>query len=194
MDILQSMTQPTLRTLLQDMIPLGEPLDPDANSEPTDYIFPRLHSSLTSSLPITNLEEQIQTLRTTYLEPVNDLLTSATPNIFSIVIFLVILFISLRVLGYVFRMITFWVMLVLRLAFWAVFLGSAWYIYTVGWERAGRDLGWVWGVVEGFTEDFQTGSRSKAGRGDGTGWYPGGEYGGRTGAYGGDAWGRHRGF
>jgi hypothetical protein len=79
-------------------------------------------------------------------------------------------------------MITFWVMLTIRLAFWVTFLGSAWYIYTVGWERAGREVGWVWGVAEGFVRDFQAGGvGSAAGQG----------YGGK-GGYGGsgNVWGR----
>lgn len=33
----------------------------------------------------------------------------------------------------------------------------AWYVYYAGWEKAGRDVGWVWGVVMGFAEDFQRG-------------------------------------
>lgn len=84
-------------------------------------------------------------------------------------------------------------MLVVRLVFWAVVLGSAWYIYTYGWEKAGRDLGWVWGVVEGFVEDFQAGSARGTGASDGTGWHPGRGYGGKTGLYG-DEWVRGRGL
>ncbi|KAK2754252.1 hypothetical protein FQN54_007131 [Arachnomyces sp. PD_36] len=164
--------------------------------ETFDYILPHIHPSLASSSSAAHLQEQIQTLRTTYfdpyvLDPVNDLLTSATPNLLSLFFLLIILFISLRVLGYVFRMITFWVMLVVRLVFWAVCIASAFYVYTVGWERAARELGWVWGVGQGFLEDFQASSAGGAGGGDGAGWSSGKVYGGRSGgAYGGDAWGR----
>lgn len=78
------------------------------------------------------------------------------PDLVSILLLAIILLISLKILDYARRVIVFWVMLALRLVFLGTALGLAWYVYRVGVENAGRDLGWVWGVVEGFVGDFQS--------------------------------------
>jgi hypothetical protein len=100
------------------------------------------------------------------------------PDLVQILILAVILFISLKVLDYARRLIMFWVVLAFRLVFWGSLLGLGLYVYRVGVENAGRDLGWVCGVVMGFVEDFQ--ARAAAGnRGNGSGW--GGAGGGKKG-------------
>lgn len=77
------------------------------------------------------------------------------PDLISILLLAIILLVSLKILDYARRVIMFWVVLAMRLVFWGSLLGLAWYVYRVGVENAGRDLGWVWGFVEGFVEDFQ---------------------------------------
>lgn len=89
------------------------------------------------------------------------------PDLVQILILAIILFISLKVLDYARRVIMFWVMLAFRLVFWGSLLGLGLYVYRVGVENAGRDLGWVWGVVQGFVEDFQARAANNAG---GSGW------------------------
>uniref|UniRef100_A0A093VMC8 Pentatricopeptide repeat-containing protein, mitochondrial n=1 Tax=Talaromyces marneffei PM1 TaxID=1077442 RepID=A0A093VMC8_TALMA len=112
-----------------------------------------------------------------YLEPyllaplANILDTSSsafsTSNILSILTLLLTLYISLRILDYARRVIMFWVMLVVRLAFWATVVWLGIWIYNVGIEKAVQDAGWFWGVVQGFLEDFvvKANSESAAGRG-----------------------------
>lgn len=78
------------------------------------------------------------------------------PDLLSILLLAVILLVSLKILDYARRVIVFWVVLVFRLVFWGSILGLALYIWRVGVENAGRDLGWVFGVVEGFVGDFQS--------------------------------------
>lgn len=68
-----------------------------------------------------------------------------------------ILLLSLKILDYARRIVLFWVSLAIRVAFWGALAVIAWYVYYAGWEKAGRDVGWVWGVVMGFAEDFQRG-------------------------------------
>jgi len=84
------------------------------------------------------------------------------PDLVQILILAVILFISLKVLDYARRVIVFWVMLVFRLVFWGSLLGLGLYVYRVGVENAGRDVGWVWGVVMGFVENFQARAMNNA--------------------------------
>jgi hypothetical protein len=92
------------------------------------------------------------------------------PDLVQILILAVILFISLKVLDYARRLIMFWVVLAFRLVFWGSLLGLGLYVYRVGVENAGRDLGWVWGVVMGFVEDFQARAAASGNRGNGSGW------------------------
>lgn len=114
--------------------------------------------------------EYLFDIRSTYLEPyiinpVSSLLASSTPDLVSILLLALILLISLKVLDYARRVIVFWVMLVLRLAFWGAVIGLAYYVYKVGWEDAVEGLGWAWGVAEGFVEDFVQNSSSAANTG-----------------------------
>lgn len=77
------------------------------------------------------------------------------PDLLSILLLAIILLISLKILDYARRVVMFWVTLVFRVFFWGTVFGLVWYVWRVGVENAGRDLGWVWGVVEGFVGDFQ---------------------------------------
>ncbi|KAJ5091826.1 Nuclear pore assembly and biogenesis protein APQ12 [Penicillium alfredii] len=126
----------------------------------------------------TSTQAQVTThlanLRTAYvqpclIEPLSSFLastaswsTAAMPDLVTVVLLGVLLLISLRILDYARRLIMFWVVLALRLVFWGTLLGFAWYVYRVGVENAGRDLGWLWGIVLGFVEDFQARSAAAA--------------------------------
>ncbi|KAJ5587644.1 Nuclear pore assembly and biogenesis protein APQ12 [Penicillium hispanicum] len=155
-----------------------------------------------------HLTEHLAHLRSTYvqpyiIEPLSSLLAStstvAMPDLFSIVLLALVLLISLKVLDYTRRMIMFWVTLAFRLVFWSSILGIGWYVYRVGVENAGRDAGWLWGVVEGFVQDFQARSAAAASayanpnaysNAAGAGWDAGAGAGaGRKGKSGGNAWG-----
>lgn len=91
------------------------------------------------------------------IEPLSAFLTNSTamPDLFSIVLLVIVFYISLRVLDYARRVIMFWVMLAFRLVFWGSVLGFTWYVYRVGIDTAGRDVGWLFGVISGFIQDFQ---------------------------------------
>ncbi|OJD11948.1 hypothetical protein AJ78_07381 [Emergomyces pasteurianus Ep9510] len=94
-----------------------------------------------------------QYLQPYLLTPLQTLLNSP-PDITTLLILCLILFISLKVLDYARRVITFWLMLVFRLAFWGSVIGGAYYVYVVGWERAGREAGWLLGLLQGFVEEL----------------------------------------
>ena len=131
-----------------------------------------------------HLTSQLSHLRATYvqpylIQPLSAFLTSsAMPDLLSIFLLVIILFISLKVLDYARRVIMFWVSLAFRLVFWGSVIGIAWYVYRVGVENASRDFGWLWGVLEGFFQDFQARGvaaanvNSNAG-GSRAGWGPG---------------------
>ncbi|KKZ64202.1 hypothetical protein EMCG_01487 [[Emmonsia] crescens] len=106
-----------------------------------------------------------QYLQPYLLTPLQTVLNSP-PDLTSFLVLCVILFISLKVLNYARRVITFWVMLVFRLAFWGSVIGGAYYVYVVGWERAGREARWLLGLLQGFVEELW------ANRADGQGQAP----------------------
>ncbi|KAJ6006196.1 Nuclear pore assembly and biogenesis protein [Penicillium sp. IBT 35674x] len=134
---------------------------------------------------------QLANLRSAYVqpyivEPLSTFLTSTStavmPDLLSVFLLVVIFFISLKILDYARRLVMFWVMLAFRLVFWGSLIGLGFYVYQVGVESAGRDLGWLFGVAMGFVEDFQ-----KSGSTSG-GWVPGsgpGSESGKRGARGG---------
>ncbi|KAL2003940.1 hypothetical protein VTN02DRAFT_1459 [Thermoascus thermophilus] len=106
------------------------------------------------------MSSHLSHLRTAYLDPyivrpLSALLASSTPDLVSVLLLALILFVSLKVLDYARRVVVFWITLALRLLFWGVVLSVAWYVYRVGCEKAIADAGWLWGVAEGFVESFQ---------------------------------------
>ncbi|OKL59755.1 hypothetical protein UA08_04497 [Talaromyces atroroseus] len=146
-------------------------------------LFQKSASTLLSSSHQT--PDQIATaIQTEYLEPyilqplstLLDLFTSSS-NLVSAIILLLTLYISLRILDYARRVVMFWVTLVMRMIFWTAVLSIAVYVYNVGPEKAIADAGWIWGVAQGFVEDFVVaantadgdwGTRSTRGSGGGS--------------------------
>lgn len=118
------------------------------------------------------------TIRTTYLEPylitpLSRLLASSTPDLVSVLLLLLVLVVSLKVLDYMRRVVMFWVMLAVRVVFYGSVVALGCYVYSVGVEKAGRDLGWLLGVLWGFGEEILAGvenGRSPSG-GAGAGGY-----------------------
>ncbi|KAJ5382920.1 Nuclear pore assembly and biogenesis protein APQ12 [Penicillium concentricum] len=99
------------------------------------------------------------------IEPLSTFLSSyssSMPDLLSIFLVAVILFVSLKIIDYAYRVVMFWVTLAFRVVFWGSIIGIGWYVYSVGIENAGRDLGWIWGVVYGFVGDFQEKSKIAA--------------------------------
>jgi len=135
-----------------------------------EYILPTLYN-LNSHIPpslstqiistAASLNTSLQSLRTAFFEPyiISPLyaLLNSPPDLSSILVLLVVLVISIQILDYMRRLITFWVRLIFRIVFWMVMLGGAWYVYSVGWERAAREAGWLFGLVGGFIEQLLTG-------------------------------------
>ncbi|KAJ6036346.1 Nuclear pore assembly and biogenesis protein [Penicillium herquei] len=134
------------------------------------------------------ITNHLSNIRTAYVDPyviapLSTLLTTNTPampDLITVLMLVIILFISLKILDYARRLVMFWVTLAFQVVFWGSVLGLGWYVYTVGVQNAGRDLGWIWGVIMGFVQDFQAraaasgaGSGGKAGAGTGS-WKKGG--------------------
>ncbi|KAJ5995169.1 hypothetical protein N7481_002146 [Penicillium waksmanii] len=131
----------------------------------------------------TALTTHLATLRSTIIDPyiispLSSILmsTTGTTDLFTIFILLAIFYVSLRLLDYARRVIMWWVVFALRLVFWGSIALSVLYVYQVGFEKAGKDLGWVYGVVEGFVEDFQARAAQAAENGKGGGRAAGGGY------------------
>ncbi|KAF7525939.1 hypothetical protein PCG10_004447 [Penicillium crustosum] len=99
------------------------------------------------------------------IEPLSSFLasySSSIPDLLSVFILLIILFVSVKILGYAYRVVMFWVTLAFRLAFWGTIIGIGYYVYSVGVENASRDFGWLSGVIYGFVNDFQEKSKIAA--------------------------------
>ncbi|KAJ5687864.1 hypothetical protein N7536_010483 [Penicillium majusculum] len=99
------------------------------------------------------------------IEPLSSFLapySSSIPDLLSVLILIIILFVSVKILGYAYRVVMFWITLAFRLVFWGTIIGIGCYVYSVGVENAGRDFGWLWGVIYGFVGDFQEKSKIAA--------------------------------
>jgi hypothetical protein len=100
-----------------------------------------------------------------FIEPLSSFMasySSSMPDLLSICLLAIIILVSLKILDYACRVVMFWVFLVCRIIFWGSILGLGWYIYSVGIENAGRDFGWLWGVLYGFVDDFQEKGKAAA--------------------------------
>ncbi|EFW21175.1 hypothetical protein D8B26_007390 [Coccidioides posadasii str. Silveira] len=147
-----------------------------------EYVIPTFHTIRENIPPSVYLQiasyaaianEYFQYLRFVYAEPyiinpVNTLINSP-PDLYSILILFFILVISLKVLDYARRVITFWIVLFLRLLFWSAILGGGYYVYKVGWGKASQDAAWILGLIEGFIQQLlsesDTSTRSRNGPG-----------------------------
>jgi len=94
------------------------------------------------------------------LEPLSALLTSSTPDLVTVLLLLLLLYISLRILDYARRVIMFWVFLILRLAFWGLVIGGGIYVYNVGPDKVFRDFGWFWEALQGVIENLSSSAMS----------------------------------
>ncbi|PLB43923.1 hypothetical protein P170DRAFT_514222 [Aspergillus steynii IBT 23096] len=113
----------------------------------------------------TYLDPCIDHLRASYLDPfiiqpLANLLTNM-PDLLSVFVLLLALFISLKVLDYGRRLVMFWVTLALRLVYWGFIIGAGVYVYNAGLEKAAQDLGWFYGLVKGGVESFQNGAQGQ---------------------------------
>ena len=145
----------------------------------TEYLHPLLtNNPLLANLTTTPeiLTTHLTTVRTTYLDPyfltpLSSLLTSSTPDLVSVFLLLLILFLSLKILDYTRRMVLFWVWLVFRVVFWGVILAVGYWVYSVGVERAGVEVGRALGLAKGVWEEFERGVDGGAPGGQGFGQY-----------------------
>ncbi|KAI1977353.1 hypothetical protein LOZ53_000846 [Ophidiomyces ophidiicola] len=128
-----------------------------------DYIIPAFHTIRQNIPPSLYLQmasyaalanTHFQEIRVTYAEPylINPLntLINSPPDLYSILILFFVLVISLKILDYARRVITFWIVLFFRLLFWSAILGGGYYVYQVGWVKASQDAAWILGLFEGF--------------------------------------------
>ena len=110
-----------------------------------------------------SFQSQLQEIHDQYLapyllDPLNNILSSRIhpKDVVSLVVVLAIFIVSLKVLDYARRIIMWWVSMAVSLIFWIALMGGGWYVYNVGIEKAMQDVGYVWGLAEGFLVDRGT--------------------------------------
>lgn len=103
------------------------------------------------------IQSQLRELHDNYLfpyifNPLDRMLSNGLnkADVVSLIIMVAIFWVSLRVLDYARKVVMWWVSLAFRLAFWVLAIGGGWYVYNVGIEKAIQDLGWIWGLLEGY--------------------------------------------
>ncbi|CAG8084151.1 unnamed protein product [Penicillium salamii] len=99
------------------------------------------------------------------IEPLSEFMASysaSAPDLLTIFLLAIILFLSLKLLGYAYRIVMFWVTLVFRLVFWGSIIALGYHVYNAGPEKAYQDFGWLWGLLYGFVVDFQEKGKTAA--------------------------------
>ena len=97
----------------------------------------------------------------------------------SLLLLILIFLLSLRVLNYIRRVVMWWVTLIFRLALVLVLVQAGVYVARNGVGRTLEQLGWLWGLLEGFFEgdannSAQASARRRAyGRSGGSKWTDG---------------------
>ncbi|KAI5369627.1 Putative nuclear pore assembly and biogenesis protein, APQ12 [Septoria linicola] len=93
------------------------------------------------------------TLVSSYLRPIfNNLVRSITtkPDLATVALLLVILFISLKILGMIVGTVLYWFRLARSVAFYGSMIMLALWMYTRGPGGCAEDAGYWWGVWKGF--------------------------------------------
>jgi hypothetical protein len=146
-----------------------------------EYLYPHRHRHVHTTV-LDNLSSNLHSLQTRlqqYFSPIRDLLTSPNgmDNIVAVIACIIIFFVSFKILGYLSRIILYWLSWVFTIVLWGGVMLMAWYTYTVGVERALQGAGRVWGFVVWFAEAFlegMGGEQNQAGQRYGTGHRKGG--------------------
>lgn len=86
-----------------------------------------------------------------YLLPLLDQITKK-PDLASIVLLLIILFLSLRILNMLWRAVMFWVRLAYRVVFWGGLVMAGLWIYSRGVDGAVEDVGYWTGI---WTKEYE---------------------------------------
>ncbi|RAH66126.1 Apq12 family protein [Aspergillus aculeatinus CBS 121060] len=124
----------------------------------TQHLTTTSFSALTAHLNTSYLTPALAHVRAAYIDPylvrpaASYLAASsgAMPDLISVTLLLVILFLSLKLLDYARRVVMFWVSLAWWLLWWGTVLGVGVWLYTSGVERAARDVGWLVGLARGL--------------------------------------------
>ena len=82
-------------------------------------------------------------------------LSTDSPDIISLVFLVIALTVSIKVLDYMRRAIIYWISVAVRLSIYAALLGIGVYMWQRGLDQSLEDFGWLWGLLEGFTEEGQ---------------------------------------
>lgn len=116
------------------------------NSFQRDYLTPYILSPLQALFTATSSSPP----------PRSSINTSGMSDLVSLLALIIIAFISFKILGYVRRVVMWWIMLALKLSLLLVLVQVGWYVSQYGLEKTLNDAGWLWGLLEGFLAETNT--------------------------------------
>ncbi|MCJ1475910.1 hypothetical protein MMC13_004574 [Lambiella insularis] len=88
-------------------------------------------------------------------------LLSDTPDLATLAVLAIVLFLSLKVLDILRRQIMYWMSLALRLLLWASVGLIGFYVYQRGGEQSLEDLGWILGFFAGLEDEGERIGKTK---------------------------------
>ena len=92
------------------------------------------------------------------------MLSPDVPDIATLVLLAVVLFISLKLLDIVRNMIFSWIRMILKLGVWALVAAVGLYVWLNGIEQSMESLGWVIGYMAGLENEGERIGNIKASR------------------------------
>jgi len=106
-----------------------------------DYVTTFLSLARTQSSTLSTLYSYARLLQSNVQTYIIPLINRATqqPDIASVVLLLILLFISLKVLNILFNTVMFWIRLAIKMAFYGSILGLGMWVYTRGPEGVVED-------------------------------------------------------
>lgn len=92
------------------------------------------------------------------------MLSADAPNLTTLALLAVLLFISLKLLNILRKTLLYWIGLVIRLATWGLVAAVGLYVWHRGVEQSMEDLGWIIGFLAGLENEGENIGNAKAAR------------------------------
>jgi hypothetical protein len=92
------------------------------------------------------------------------MLSADTPNLTTLALLAVVLFVSLKLLNILRKTVLYWISMVIRLATWILVAAVGLYVWHRGVEQTMEDVGWMIGFLAGLENEGENIGNAKAAR------------------------------